>query len=63
MTDAEMLIAQALLIKHDEATLRDLSEQIGIDLEEYADQIINGKPESPTDSGEPDTTINQGQEV
>lgn len=63
MTDAEMLIAQALLIKHDEATLRDLSEQIGIDLEEYADQIINGKPESPTDSGKPDTTINQGQEV
>ena len=63
MTDTEMLIAQALLIKHDEATLRDLSEQIGIDLEEYADQIIHGKPESPTNSGDSETTINQGQEV
>ena len=42
MTEDEALLAKALLAKHDEVTLHDLSKRVGIDLDEYADQIING---------------------
>ena len=42
MTEDEVLLAKALLAKHDEVTLHDLSKRVGIDLDEYADQIING---------------------
>lgn len=42
MTEDETLLAKALLAKHDEVTLHDLSERVGIDLDEYADQIMNG---------------------
>ncbi|MBO4854983.1 hypothetical protein J5500_01085 [Candidatus Saccharibacteria bacterium] len=64
MTDAEMLLAQALLVKHDEATLRDLSEKIGIDLEEYAELILRGTPtddNAETEYGDIDT--NEGEEA
>ena len=56
MTDAEMLLAQALLIKHDEVTLRELSEEVGLDLEEYANLILNGAQETA------DEATNQTQE-
>ncbi|MBR6168873.1 hypothetical protein IKQ74_02925 [Candidatus Saccharibacteria bacterium] len=56
MTDAEMLLAQALLIKHDEVTLRELSEEVGFDLEEYANLILNGAQETA------DEATNQTQE-
>ncbi len=45
MTYSEELMARTLLAKHDEATLEDLSQRIGMDLEELADQILNGTPE------------------
>lgn len=45
MTYPEELMARTLLAKHDEATLEDLSQRIGMDLEELADQILNGTPE------------------
>ena len=64
MTDAEMLLAQALLVKHDEATLRDLSEKIGIGLEEYAELILRGTPtddNAETEYGDIDT--NEGEEA
>lgn len=56
MTDTEMLLAQALLIKHDEVTLRELSEEVGLDLEEYANLILNGAQETA------DEATNQTQE-
>ena len=35
-------MAKALLAKRDEATLRRLSELLGIELEDYAERILNG---------------------
>ena len=41
MTAPEKTVAKALLVKRDEATLRHLSELLGIELEDYAARILN----------------------
>lgn len=41
MTAPEKTVAKALLAKRDEATLRHLSELLGIELEDYAERILN----------------------
>lgn len=43
MTSPEQTVTRALLAKRDEATLKHLSELLGIDLEEYADRILGNK--------------------
>ena len=43
MTSPEQTVTRALLAKRDEATLKHLSELLGIDLEEYADRILGNE--------------------